>query len=134
MSFSKSRFNKNIEWELLRFCTKINTQVIGAASKLLSYFIKNFNPNSIISYANRRWSNGKLYEKLNFKYIGATKPNYFYFIPNENILYSRVKFQKHKLKDILPVYDYSLSETINMYNNGYRKIYDCGNLKYIWKK
>jgi hypothetical protein len=32
---------KKDEWELNRFCNKLNTNVVGAASKLLSFFIKN---------------------------------------------------------------------------------------------
>ena len=131
MTFSKSRYNKNIEYELIRFCNKKGLSVIGGASKLLKYFERNYNPKSIISYANRRWSNGNLYKKLGFEFKESTKPNYFYFNPNENVLYSRVKFQKHKLKNLLDNFDDNLTETENMYNNNYRKIYDCGNLTFI---
>lgn len=130
MTFGKSRFNKNYNWELLRFCNKLNISVIGGASKLLKYF-RNKYKGSIISYANKRWSNGNLYKKLGFKLLNETKPNYFYFLPNENILYNRISFQKHKLKSKLKIYDENLTETENMYNNNYRKIYDCGNYVFI---
>lgn len=130
MTFGKSRFNKKYKYELLRFCNKINSIVVGSASKLLKHFIKQYGKN-IISYANRRWSNGKLYKKLGFIFLINTEANYFYFKPNENILYSRIKFQKHKLNKILEKYNKELSETQNMYNNGYRKIFDCGNQVYI---
>jgi hypothetical protein len=36
---------------------------------------------------------------------------------------------KHKLKNLLDIFDETLSETQNMRNNGYRKYYDCGSLK-----
>jgi len=39
-------------YELLRFVS--NTNVLGGASKLFSYFVKNYNPTNIISYADRR--------------------------------------------------------------------------------
>ena len=131
MSFGKSRFNKNVQYELIRFCSKLNTTVVGGASKLLKYFERNYNPESIISYANRRWSQGNLYKKLGFDLVNKTPPNYFYFKPNENILYSRNAFQKHKLKSKLELFDEHLSETENMFNNGYRKIFDCGNFVFI---
>jgi hypothetical protein len=131
MTFSKSRYNKNIEYELIRFSSKINTTVIGAGSKLLKYFEKNYKPRNIISYANRRFSQGKIYEKLGFKFIKNTEPNYFYFKPGENKLLSRVQFQKHKLKEKLEVFNSDLTELENMINNGYRVIYDCGNKVYI---
>lgn len=133
MSFGKSRYAKEAEYELIRFCTKINVNVVGGASKLLKYFEYNYNPSSVVSFANKRWSKGDVYEKLGFKHIIDTPPNYFYFKLGDNILYSRVQFQKHKLKDKLETFDESLSETENMYNNGYRKIYDCGNKKYLKK-
>lgn len=129
MTFIKSRYNKEVEYELLRFCNKLNTSVIGGASKLMSYFIKTYKPNNIISYANRRWSQGNLYEKLGFTFTHNTLPNYFYYKNGD--LESRVKYQKHKLKDKLELFDASLTESENMYNNGYRKIYDSGNKVYI---
>lgn len=132
MTFGKSRFNKNYEYELLRFCNKKNTSIVGGASKLLKHFIKEYSPKSIISYANRRWSQGKLYENLGFSKIRETKPNYFYFSEGDK-LFNRMSFQKHKLASILPEFNPEFSETENMYNNGYRKIYDCGNLVYELK-
>lgn len=132
MTFSKPRFNKKYEYELIRFASKRNYTIVGSASKLWNYFVNKYNPNSVITYANRRFSNGDLYYKLGFSFIEKTQPNYFYFNRREFKLYSRVKFQKHKLKDILEVYDENLSETENMFNNDYRRIYDCGNLKFEW--
>lgn len=128
MSFSRPRFNKNYEYELIRFCSLQNYSIVGGASKLFKYFIKNYNPKSIISYANRRFSNGSLYYNLGFKLKSISSPNYFYFKGNSLKLESRNKYQKHKLKDILNFFDENLTETENMYNNNYRKIYDCGNL------
>ena len=66
MTFGKCRFDKKHEWEMLRFCNKLNCHIVGAAGKLLVYFEKNFKPSSLVSYADRRWSQGKLYQKLGF--------------------------------------------------------------------
>lgn len=134
MTFSKPRFNKKYEYELIRFASKRNYTVVGGASKLWKYFVNKYNPKSVITYANRRFSNGEIYKILGFTFLEKTSPNYFYFKPNEFNLYSRVKFQKHKLKNILEVYDESLSEAENMFNNNYRRIYDCGNLKFEYHR
>jgi len=131
MTFGKSRFNKKYQFELIRFCTKLNTTVVGGASKLLKYFERKYKPRSIISYANRRWSTGNLYDKLNFTFSHNSGPNYFYFRVGENILYSRNMFQKHKLKDKLKLFNSELTETENMFNNSFRKIFDCGNKVYV---
>jgi hypothetical protein len=133
MTFGKSRYNKAYEYELIRYCNKCDLNVIGGASKLLAHFVKYYTPKSIISYANRRWSDGNMYKKLGFDLNSISLPNYFYFNKSECNLHSRLKFQKHKLQSLLSNYDESLSETENMYNNEYRKIYDCGNYVFIKK-
>lgn len=135
MTFSKSRFNKNIEYEMTRFCNKVNTKVIGSASKLLNHFIKNKNPKSIISYADKRYFGGELYNKLGFNFIEDTTPNYFYFESENPLkLMNRIVFQKHKLSKLLSEYSGNISEWENMKNNGYDRIFDCGNKKFIWNK
>ena len=128
MTFSKPRFSKKCEWELLRFCNKCGCHIPGAASKLLSRFEKLARPHSILSYADRRWSQGKLYYALGFGLDHASKPDYWYFDTNDHILRSRLAFQKHKLKSLLEHYDPDISEVENMKANGYHRIFDCGNL------
>ena len=132
MSFGKSRFNANYEWELLRFCTKLNYHIPGGASKLLRHFERCNNPTSLISYADRRWSKGNMYLKLGFELDHASSPNYWYFNDYSTmILKSRMQFQKHMLKDVLATFDESKSEIENMRNNGYHRIFDCGNLVFV---
>ena len=70
---------------------------------------------------------GKLYLNLGFSLVEKTRPNYWY-TKEKFTLQSRVKFQKHKLKNILPIFDENLSEAENMRNNNYFKIFDSGNL------
>ena len=133
MTFGKSRFDKNIEYELLRFCNLRYHNVRGAASKLLKAFERTYKPNSLVSYANRDWSLGNLYNNLGFVFITSTPPNYFYIDNNLKII-SRIQVQKHKLKAFLEarnqIFNENLSERDNMINNGYRIYYDTGNLVY----
>jgi hypothetical protein len=134
MTFGKKRValgNKEQiegEYEMLRFCNKLNTSVIGGASKLLSYFIKTYKPKSILSFANRRYSNGGLYEKLGFKHIGNTQPNYWYFKIHEYTLHYRFKFRKDVL--VREGFDKNKTEHQIMAERGYFKIYDSGNMKF----
>ena len=131
MTFGKPRFNKDIDYELIRFCTKKGYTIQGGGSRMLKYFEKTYKPKSLLSYANRRWSTGNFYIKSGFTFKYNTTPNYFYFHPKENILWSRNKFQKHKLKGLLETFNPDVTETINMFNNGYRKIYDSGNKVFL---
>ena len=126
MTFGKSRFNKNFDFELLRYSSNLGLNVIGGASKLLAYFKKMFPKKSIISYSDRRWNTGKLYTNIGFSYSHSSSPNYYYSLDKINLL-SRQKFQKHKLSTILNNFDPNLTEVDNMYANSYYRIWDCGN-------
>lgn len=120
-------------YELIRYCSDLNCQVIGGASKLLSHFIKNNeNVKKIITYADKRFSSidNNIYQKLNFKHIGDSVPSYWYFKLGEIVRHHRYKFAKHKLRDRLKSFDSNLTEWQNMQMNGYDRIWDCGNLKY----
>lgn len=135
MALGKSRYDEKYEWELYRFCSLKYTNVIGGANKLLSYFNKNKNPNNIISYANRRFSIGGIYDKMDFIYQGKTDSlNYWYIHKDEIKRFGRQQFQKHLLKDKLSIFDESLTEVENMKKNNYYRIWDCGNLIYSWHK
>lgn len=133
MSFCRSRFKNTEDYELLRFCNKINTTVVGGASKLFKYFSKNYEFKKILSYANRNFASvhSNLYLSLGFKYLKKTVPNYKYLKNSE--IFSRQKFQKHKLVNFSN-YSKDKTETQIMLENGYRKLFDCGNLTYIYQK
>lgn len=108
-------------WNLSRFCNLINTNVVGGASKILSHFIKNYSPARIISYADRDWSDGGLYTKLNFSLISEARPDYKYIV--EGIRVHKSNFKKDKLK-------YTETESDYVKNNGIEKVWDCGKLKF----
>ena len=128
MTFQKPRFTDKYDYELIRFASLLNTQVIGGASKLLNNFRQRYKPKSIISYADRRYSNGKLYEKIGFTQSHITDTGYFYVKGGK--IFNRQQFQKHKLKGILSDYSPELTEEENMLRNGYFRLYDCGQLVY----
>ena len=135
MTFGKNRIclgskSKNLEFELLRFCVAKNTTVTGAASKLFKNFLLKHNPNKITSYCDKRWNTGNLYEKLGFKFIRETEPNYFYVKGNKR--HNRFKFRKNIL--IQKGFDKNKTEREIMKDLGYNRIYDCGCLKFIGQK
>jgi len=132
MTFIKLRkkLNKNeYEYELLRFCNKLNFNVSGGASKLLKFFIKKYKPKLIMSYADRSWSQGKLYETLGFEFVCKTSPNYYYII--DGLRNNRFKFRKEKL--IKEGYDSNKTEREIMLERKIYRIYNSGNLKFIYK-
>lgn len=128
MTFGKARYRSDVDWELIRFCNKKRVRVVGGFSKLLKAF-RSDHSGSIVSYANRRWSVGNVYEKNGFVHVHDTEPGYVYL--KNNVVYHRSAFMKHRLASLLEVFDESLSESENMRVNGYHRVFDCGNKVYI---
>lgn len=128
MTFGSSRFAKS-EFELIRFCNKLYTNVVGGASKLFKHFCK-MHPEvkTIVSYADRRWSKGRLYETLGFKKAHVSIPSYFYIV--NGVRENRIKYQKHKL--VSAGFDANKTEREIMSERGIRRIYDCGTIKYVF--
>jgi len=123
MTFAKSRFNSNYTWELTRFCVKGGTSVIGGFSKLLKSFT-NEHGTSIISYADRRYSNGNVYETNGFNLIATNKPSYYYVDKNHLRRINRMRFQRKYIGA------YDCTEYEKARELGYEKIWDCGTLRY----
>lgn len=135
MTFGKLRKNlgnihKENHYELLRFCNKLNTNVVGGASKLFKYFIKTYNPLYILSYANRDWSQGNLYIKLNMTSLSPTPPGYHWY--KSKIRYNRFLFRKDIL--IKQGADPNKTEYEIMIEKGYYRTWNTGNLKFEWIK
>jgi very-short-patch-repair endonuclease len=134
MSFSKPRSfmgrknNVDDEYEMIRFSTDTKYRIIGIAGKLLNYFSNDIHPIKIISYADRRWTDvsKNVYDKLKFKLLGKTNPNYWYVKKYKREY--RFNFTKQKL--IGMGYDPNKTEKEIMTELGYDRIWDCGHLKY----
>lgn len=116
----------NNEYELLRFCNKLNTEVIDGLSTLFNYFIKTYNPTEIITYADRSISQGESYEKLGFFLIETISPNYSYVI--DNVKQSRYNYKKTIL--IKEGFDPEKTEHEIMLERKIYRIYNSGQLKY----
>lgn len=123
------------EWILNRFATDINLNCQGVGGKLFSAFIKQYNPNTVKSFADLRWTvdiEDNLYTKLGFKLDEILKPDYKYVNsshPTERI--HKFNFRKNILSKR---YNTDKSKTENELTQelGYYKIWDCGMAKYVW--
>lgn len=138
MTFGASRFNNQYQYELIRYCNKPEIRVIGGAEKLFKRFIKDHNPEQIISYCSMSKFNGGVYSRLGFDRADRfiTEPNYVwvpYNFSNDKTVLTRYQTQIKKLKDQgLEVYGHTEDEI--MQNRGYFKIYDSGNMRFVWTR
>jgi hypothetical protein len=126
MMFAKSNISKGkgTGMELTRFTTSCN--VVGAAGKLFKHFLKTNNPETVFSYSDLRWNTGNVYKQIGMTFVGETRINYWYVLGNKRI--HRFGLRK------------SINENKNMSefelrdSEGWLRIWDCGNEKYIWNK
>ena len=118
------------DYEMLRFCSK--GHIPGVGSKLFKYFIDNYSPTQVTSYADRRWGEGEFYRHLGFEFVKSTGPSYFYtndFLTRHN----RFIFRKDIILREMGG-DCNLTEWQNMQVFGYDRIWDCGTNKWVWNK
>lgn len=142
MTFSKVRktmgdsSNSTAMWELSRFCNKVDTSVVGGASKLFKYFISHFE-DDIVSFSDKAHTTGKMYEILGFHKVSESAPNYVWVNLKTDEYYSRVSCQKSKLPKLLKEPNLgikNLTERQIMESHGYVRVYDCGVIRWEWEK
>ena len=135
MSFKQEQ-NKT-HWELTRFASNYNYVCQGIGGKLFKYFVRNYNPKEIKSFADRRWTideENNIYLQLGFRFDSYTPPEYRYFKASDGIIRQhKFNFRKQILNKKYG-FPLTMTETEMTEKLGYYKIYDCGLLKYVWKK
>lgn len=121
-------------WELVRFCNKLSTSVIGGASRLFNHFIKEYKPKQIRSFSDRAHTKGTLYEILGFKEINRSNEQYVWVNLEDNKAYNRVNAQKHNLRKFFKddTIDLSKTERQIMIEHGYVQVYDSGTITWQW--
>ena len=132
MTFGKPRYNKNYQYELIRYCS--SKKVLGGAEKLFSYFTKTYFPSSIISYCDLSKFDGHTYEKLGFECKSK--------LPMPSKHWYNAKTEKHITDNLLRQrgfdqlfgtdYGKGTSNEELMIEHGFVEIYDAGQATYIW--
>lgn len=135
MSFKREKIGSN-KWELTRFASDNNYVCCGVGGKLFKYFVKNYGPSEIKSFADRRWSTilrTTIYDLLGFKLEKTLKPDYYY-INNSGKRLHKFSCRKQRIIGKSENLNMSMKETemtrqLNLY-----RIWNCGLLKYVWKQ
>ena len=137
MSFKKIN-NISNDWELTRFASDYNYIYCGVGGKLFKHFIREYNPDFVKSFADRRWTvdeGNNVYIQLGFKFDGYTPPDYKYVMNGIIKRFHKFGFRK---KTLLKKYPDRLvpemTETEMVKKIKAYKIYDCGLIRYVWKK
>lgn len=127
MSFKKCSSG---EYELLRFCSKINTNVINSENILFNAFINEYQPNKVTFTSDRRLYQDEFVTKLNFHLMRKTAPSYWYVIGNERKHKSMITKEQLIKKYNCPK---NMSKADFLKSKKWYKIYDCGSIIYSWE-
>lgn len=124
----------NGKWNLSRYATDYSYICVGGASKLFGYFVKKYRPIIVKSFLDRRWcrsESSNVYLKMGFCFDGYVAPDYRYFI-GDGLRHHKFGFRKQILhkKYGLPL---TMTESEMTEALGYKKIWDCGLIRYVWK-
>lgn len=134
MTFGKPRYNKNYEYELIRYCSSKN--IIGGAKKLFSKFIQDYTPKTVISYCDNSKFNGKVYEILGFTKISLNINKHWYNIKTHKHITNNLLI-KHGFDRLLGneygVYGKGTSNEDLMKQHGFVEIWDAGQSTFVWK-
>lgn len=134
MSFNMWRSNRTNtnrrHWELTRYAA--SHTVVGGASRLLKAFKTLEVADTLTSYSDVRMFSGKMYERLGFKKVHHTKPDYYYVNTRAaKWREHKSKFQKKHLVRLFPGCDVkNKTEKEICAENGYYQVFDCGKVRW----
>ena len=79
ITFSGQRqFRQGRSVELLRFCSKNGYAIVGGLDKLLQTYIKEYQPDTIMTYIDLDWGRGDAFIKLGFEPKETKSPLRFF--------------------------------------------------------
>lgn len=68
--------------ELLRFCTRRDTTVVGGISKLIQAFVQDYQPDDLVTVVDRDWGGGSGWHSIGFETVEILDPNIMVVNPN----------------------------------------------------
>lgn len=133
MTFGKPRYNKNYQWELLRLCTRPDSYVVGGAERLFKHFVREYNPESIISYCDVSKFSGDVYERLGFSLLRQSKPQKIWNKKNSTQYITDNLLRQRGADQLIGTHDGKGTDNEEiMVREGWLPVYDCGQKVFIW--
>ncbi len=116
-------------WELVRYCVKAGVSVPGGLARIMALFIKEHSPKIVLSFSDRRWSQGRIYGQNGFASAERLRPSYSYFYDgSEGPRYHKSSFTKARLSSLgaTGADEWTMAQSL-----GLDRIWDCGLDKWI---
>ena len=112
---------------LSRFVTQHGVQIVGGASKLLSYakaaFVGHYH--RIVSWSDNRWSTGHVYQRMGFVADAHLIEDYMYVKQTRRV--NKQQCTRTKLGAANGQTEYARAQEL-----GYSRIWDCGKIRWVF--
>lgn len=138
-TFGSSRFNKNYDYEFIRYAVKSGIIIHGGSGRLFSQFINDVKPVSVISYVDFNHTTKDTFLKsLGFKEIKHTGPSLVYY-NSDGRKYSNNSLLSVGADKLLKT-NYGSIENSGLNNHGimllegFLPIYTAGNRVFVWNQ
>lgn len=122
MSFNKPQkrnAKRAYQWEIVRGCPGSNNVVVGGISKLWKHFLKEYDPESVMSYCDINKFDGHGYELLGMRLASEERGN-LWMIDKKTFKVQQWIFRNKERRE-------------EQEKNSY-KVYGVGNRLYVWNK
>lgn len=133
-----NRIDKRGTFEVVDIATKSGVQTYGF-SKIFRQFIQAYRPSKIMYQCDAQKLTGVEFMKLGFKFTGIQEPDYKLVDRYDNIKKESkepMKYQTVGLTGTEKDFEYQKSDVLQDDDEAeimqYFKVYDCGNLRFIW--
>lgn len=114
--FGKGKY----EWEVIRGATELGYTIVGGASKIWKYFMKTYNPQSIVYYIDYNYFNGNSLPYLGLTFV-KTQPSFKNYFKATGEVKNRDPMHH---KDIIKGYE----------DGSILQIWNAGTKVYVWTK
>lgn len=139
-TFSKARFKSNYDYEFYRFAIKRGYTLFGASDKMVKQFIKDVNPNSIISYIDfNHTTTDTFLTRMGFTEYEPTGPTAVFAKKNCRKKIPMTSLLSIGADRILgthygPKSQCGMNNEQIMLHEGWVKIFTAGNRVFVWNK
>lgn len=127
---------KQSTWQIAD-CIFINNNP-DTLKQAFEFFIKTYAPSKVYGYADRRWvidEANNVYTSMGLKFDSYTQPDFAYINSSRTKYkrYYRTGINKESLLQANPQLSNELTEAEILQTLGYRRIWDCGYVKYVYE-
>lgn len=127
MVFSSPSRQSCHDVELRRFCT--NGAYAGLADRMFKFYVRNWSPQTVVSFSDHRYYSGAVYHKMGFVHDGVLFPDYEYVRENGSERTNKSRFRVNRLH----AFGHKGTEREIMSRLGYDRVWDCGKTRWVYR-